>query len=44
MSQAFCKNASKQLKEFKNLSYDNICTLTQDFLKIEKAFKCALFM
>lgn len=26
------------------LSYDNICTLTQDFLKIEKAFKCALFM
>ncbi|MEY4463230.1 MAG: hypothetical protein RLZZ81_201 [Pseudomonadota bacterium] len=42
-SQAFLANAYKQLKEFKNLSSDNIRTLTQDFLKIEKAFKCALF-
>ncbi|HJD60217.1 MAG TPA: hypothetical protein LFW20_06205 [Rickettsia endosymbiont of Omalisus fontisbellaquei] len=43
VSQAFLQNAYEQLKEFKNLSSDNIRTLTQDFLKIEKAFKCALF-
>ncbi|CEO17681.1 hypothetical protein RMONA_06625 [Rickettsia monacensis] len=42
-SQAFLTNAYKQLNEFKKLSSNNIRTLMQDFYKIEKAFKCALF-
>lgn len=42
ISKAFLENAYKQLNEFKNSSYDNILKLTQDFYKIEKAFKCSL--
>ncbi|AFC71188.1 hypothetical protein [Rickettsia australis] len=42
-SQAFLTNAYEQLKKFKSLSHNNICTLTQNFLKIVKTFKCVLF-